>query len=101
MGGTTEADKLVINYSEAAESREQEIKAIEKNAETAQQLREIAISEIFEMRGKIKATNFFKTQADFFNLLVLKQVKDSKDYRNQFGMTWEAFCESVGLKRRT
>ena len=98
---STDADKLVKNYSEAAESMEATRRNIEKNANTAQREKEEAIANVHEMAGKIKATNFFRTQADFFNLLMLKQVKDSKEYRDRFGMTWEQFCDHVGLKRRT
>jgi len=33
-------------------------------------------------------------------LLMLKQVKETKEYRLKYGMTWEDFCEYVGLKVR-
>jgi len=56
---------------------------------------------IYEMAGKIKAMNFSHRQAEFMMLLMLKQVKDSKDYRHKYGMTWEEFCEYAGLVRRT
>jgi len=98
---TTEADKLVKNYSEAAESMEATRKNIETNAVTAQREKEEAIAALYEMKGKIKATHFFKEQAGFFDLLLLKQVKDSKEYRTRLGMTWDEFCESIGVKRRT
>ncbi|HRR42488.1 MAG TPA: hypothetical protein P5244_14740, partial [Syntrophales bacterium] len=71
---SSEADKLVKNYSKAAESREIEKRNIEKNAEVVQQGKEEAIANVYEMAGKVKATNFFKTQSQFFNLLMLKQV---------------------------
>lgn len=101
MKKRTEADILHKNYSDAAESREKELRDIEKSKEVLQQEREEAIAKIYEMAGKIKATNFFKNQTEFFDLLLLKQVKDSKDYRNKLGMTWEDFCEYIGVKRRT
>lgn len=97
---TTEADKLVKNYSAAALSMEEERRNIEKNTETAQREKEEAIANVYEMAGKIKATNFQKSQSDFFRLLMLKQVKDSKEYRGRFGMTWEKFCEHVGVNKR-
>ncbi len=97
---SSEADKLVKNYSKAAESREIEKRNIERNAEAVQQEKEEAIAAIYEMAGKIKATHFQKTQSNFFGLLMLKQVKDSKEYRGRFGMTWEKFCEHVGVNRR-
>src|SRR5208337_4605334 len=58
------------------------------------------IANIFEMAGKIKATTFFGAQSKFFNLLMLKQVKDSKEYRDRFDMSWEKFCEHVGVNKR-
>lgn len=97
---TTEADKLVKNYSEAAESREIERRNIEQNAVTAQREKEEAIANVYEMAGKIKAINFQKAQSNFFGLLMLKKVKDSKEYRDRFGMTWEKFCEHVGVNKR-
>lgn len=97
---TTEADKLVKNYSEAAESMEITRRNIEKNAVTAQIEKEEAIANVYEMAGKIKATNFQKAQSNFFGLLMLKRVKDSKEYRDRLGMSWEKFCEHVGVNRR-
>jgi uncharacterized membrane protein len=98
---TTEADRRVKNYSEAAESMEIERRNIEKNAATAQREKEEAIANVYKMAGKISATTFFKSQAEFFNLVMLKKVKDSREYRERFGMTWEQFCEHVGVNRRT
>lgn len=97
----TEADRLVDNYTEAAESQESMRRDIEKTAETIQLEKEEAIANVYEMAGKIKATTFFKSQAEFFNLVMLKKVKDSKEYRERFGMTWEQFCEHAGVNRRT
>lgn len=62
--------------------------------------KEKAIANIFEMAGKIKATNFNKSQAAFFSLLMLKKVKDAKEYRTSMGMSWEQFCQHVGVNRR-
>lgn len=96
-----ESDLVVKTLSEAAESQENMKRDIEKNAEQTQKDREEALKNIFETVGKVKAMNFVKTQADFFNIVILKQIKDSKEYRHNYGMTWEQFCEAVGLKRRT
>jgi len=101
MSAKTEADRVVINNADAAELVEQVRKDAEKSLVTVQQEKEEAIAYVYEMAGKIKGTNFFKTQTEFFNLLMLKQVKDAKEYREKFGMTWEQFCEKVGVKRRT
>jgi hypothetical protein len=88
-------------YRDAADESAKMSHNLVISAEQQQREKEIAIGEIHEMAGKVKATNFFKTQSDFFTLLMLKKVKDSKEYRDRFGMTWENFCEYVGLKRRT
>jgi transcriptional regulator with XRE-family HTH domain len=101
MAKKTEADIVVGAVSEHAESVEIIKRDHEKSVEQAQLDKEEAIANIYEMAGKIKATNFFKSQADFFNLVMIKKVKDSKAYRDRFGITWEQFCEHVGIKKRT
>ncbi|MHB8123762.1 MAG: hypothetical protein ACYDG4_16615 [Desulfuromonadaceae bacterium] len=100
-GEELEAAFEARNVSTALLSREAELKNIEKNGATAQREKEAAIANVYEMAGKIKTTNFFKTQADFFNLLMLKKVKDSKEYRERAGLTWEQFCDHIGVNRRT
>lgn len=55
---------------------------------------------VYEMAGKIKSSSFTHRQFEFFTLLMLKQVKEAKEYRLKYGMNWEDFCEYVGLKRR-
>jgi len=97
---TTEADNFVQACSEAAESSEIMKRDLERHAAMAQREKEESIASIYEMAGRIKAMNFSKTQADFFRLVMLKQVKDSKEYRNRFDMSWEKFCEYVGVNRR-
>ncbi|OPY15637.1 MAG: hypothetical protein A4E66_00041 [Syntrophus sp. PtaB.Bin001] len=100
MGKATEADNFIQACSDSAESNEIIRREMEKNAEETQMEKEKAIANIFEMAGKIKATNFQKSQSAFFGLLMLKQVKESKEYRSKAGMTWEQFCEHVGVDRR-
>ena len=101
MAEPNEADYYVMEISDAALSMESMKRNIEKKAEMEPRLKEAAIANIYEMAGKIKATNFFKTQADFFNILMLKTVKDSHAYRDRFGMTWAKFCEYTGFNVRT
>jgi rubrerythrin len=55
---------------------------------------------IFEMAGKIKSMMFTESQARCFKVLFLKKVKESKDYREVYGMTWEQFCEHININRR-
>ncbi|PKN20402.1 MAG: hypothetical protein CVU71_01015 [Deltaproteobacteria bacterium HGW-Deltaproteobacteria-6] len=96
-----EAELVAKAQDESARTTEVMRRDQEKSAEQVQRDKEAAIANIYEMAGKIKATNFFKSQAEFFNLVMLKKVKDSKEYRERFGITWEQFCESVGINRRT
>lgn len=101
MAKKSEGDIVVDALSQHAESTEIIKREQVKSAEQTQRDKEEAIAVIYEMAGKIKATHFFKEQAGFFDLLLLKQVKDSKEYRTRLGMSWEAFCDSIGIKRRT
>lgn len=101
MAKKTAADIVMGAVSEHAESVEIMKRDQECSVEQVQSDKEDAIANIYEMAGKIKATHFFKTQAEFFNLLLLKKVKDSKEYRDRFGMTWEQFCTHTGLNWRT
>ncbi len=96
-----EAEVLTSAMKAHAENTENLKRDIEKSAEQQQRDKEIAIGEIYEMAGKIKATNFFASQAEFFNLVMLKKVKDAKEYRSRFGISWEQFCEHVGVNKRT
>lgn len=91
-------EKAIMKHAEKTEVMKRDI---EKSAEQQQREKEAAIGEIYEMAGKIKATNFFASQAEFFNLVMLKKVKDSKEYRARFGISWEQFCEHVGVNKRT
>ncbi|MFA6290198.1 MAG: hypothetical protein WC637_00375 [Victivallales bacterium] len=101
MKRKTETEIFTGAVSKHAEDSEKMKRDLEKSVEQKQQEKEIAIGEIYELAGKIKATNFSKHQSDFFTLLMLKKVKDSKEYRERFGMTWENFCDHVGVNWRT
>ena len=94
------ADETVKTYSTAAESYEHMKRDVEKTAETTQRQKEESIASVSEAMGKIMATNFFRAQADFFTMVMLKKVKDSREYL-RFGMTWQQFCDRAGIKRRT
>ncbi len=60
------------------------------------------IAECHMMLGRIQATEYFGKVATVASLMFLKQVKDSKVYRDVPGVvTWEKFCEIVGKDRRT
>lgn len=94
------ADENVKIYSTAADSFEHMKRDVEKIAETTQRQKEESIASVSEAMGKIMATNFFRAQADFFTMVMLKKVKDSREYL-RFGMTWQQFCDRSGIKRRT
>ncbi len=94
----------LVRKTQDDSAREVEVKRrdLEKATEQKQRDKEKAIGEIHEMAGKIKATNFQKSQSTFFSLLMLKQVKEAKEYRDRFNMTWQEFCDYVKVdKRRT
>ncbi len=56
---------------------------------------------IFEMAGKIKGMMFTESQEKCFKVLFLKKVKESRDYREVYGMTWEQFCDHIKVSRRS
>lgn len=70
-------------------------------AEAMKGAREKATSILFREAGRIEAMNFHRAQSEFFMLVMLKRVKESKEYREKLDMTWTQFCESVGVKWRT
>jgi hypothetical protein len=70
------------------------------SAEQTQKDKEAAIAKIFEGAGSIKTLKFQKSQSNFFYLLKMKEIKDSKSYRDLFKMSWEDFCDYVGVDRR-
>lgn len=96
-----EAELVGRAMTDAAENAEIMRREQEKSVEQAQKDKEEAIANVYEMAGKVKAMNFVKSQADFFNLVMLKKVKDTKEYRDRFDMSWEQFCDHVGVNRRT
>jgi hypothetical protein len=70
-------------------------------AEATKGAREKAASVLFREAGRIEAMNYQRAQADFFMLIMLKRVKEAKEYREKLDMTWPQFCEAVGVKWRT
>jgi hypothetical protein len=96
--------KEVKNFHEAAQQHAESVelmkKKIEKTTEEIQRDKENAIGKIYEAAGKIKAMKFQKSQSKFFMYLMLKQVKEEKEYRDRFGMSWEHFCNYIGVDKR-
>ncbi|MEN6422546.1 MAG: hypothetical protein ABFD76_11450 [Smithella sp.] len=85
---------------ESARTAEVMKRDMEKKAEQKQKDKEAAIAKIFEGAGSIKTLKFQKSQSGFFYLLKMKEIKESKAYRDLFDMSWEKFCEYVGENRR-
>lgn len=88
-----EMEALKGAYADGERAKQAEVDVLKAKLEVAPWL--------YEMSGKIKTLSFNEAQSRFFRLVMLKQVKDSKEYRERFGMTWEQFCESMGFNRRT
>ncbi len=85
-------DVLRDEFNRGLQANQAEVEAMKTKLEVAPWLHRMA--------GKIEATGFFRAQSEFFRLVMLKQVKDCKEYREKYGMSWEQFCESVGVSRR-
>lgn len=51
-----------------------------------------------QMAGRIETTNMFALYGNVATLVLLKQVKDTKNYK-LFG-TWAEYCKNIGLDRR-
>ncbi|MEW6670195.1 MAG: hypothetical protein AB1427_00745 [Thermodesulfobacteriota bacterium] len=68
---------------------------------TEQQQREIFIAKTHEMVGQIRSANMFKKFADISSFVWLKQVKETKIYKDLPNVgTWESFCNHCGLSRQ-
>ncbi len=89
---TTEAALEVVRMEQALES-----KAMNDQAE-----RERLIAECHQVIGRVQANQLMAKFGNVASLVYLKQVKDSKIYKDLPGIgTWDLFCESIGLARRT
>lgn len=70
-------------------------------AEEAQADKEQRIAEAYEVAGRIQALAFVEKVATVATLVQLRQIKESKAYRDlpRIG-TWDSYCEYIGLSRR-
>lgn len=73
---------------------------VDQNQEKALIEKDELQKEAYEAIGKIKALGSIMQIARGGNLMTLKQIKDSKAYKDlpEFG-TWQKFCEYCGLSR--
>ncbi|MFZ2949193.1 MAG: hypothetical protein WA003_06880 [Desulfuromonadaceae bacterium] len=73
----------------------------DKSRQIQQTEREGMIAKCFEVIGQIKGVQMLTKFGDVASLVWLKQVKESKIYRDVPGIgTWDKFCESIGKSRR-
>ncbi|HEX9080258.1 MAG TPA: hypothetical protein VF795_11765 [Desulfuromonadaceae bacterium] len=71
------------------------------NAEAAQADKEKRIAEAHEIAGRIQALNFVEKVATVATLVQLRNVKESKVYRDLPNIgTWDKYCDYIGLSRR-
>ncbi len=72
----------------------------EQSAEQQQATREQMIAQCHEMIGRIQGFKLITEFADVGNLVWLKQVKESKIYRDLPNLgSWDKFCIYIGLSR--
>lgn len=73
----------------------------EKNANLEQQKREKLIAQTYRMLGRIETAGLFGKLTTVSSLVWLKEVKESKIYKDLPGIgTWESFCNHLGRSRR-
>jgi hypothetical protein len=72
------------------------------NAEEAQIDREGMIAKSYEIAGRIQALTFIEKVVTSATLMHLKQIKESKVYRDLPNIgTWEKYCDYLGLDRHS
>lgn len=87
--------------SEAAVEMVRTERRREELADLDSQYREKLIAQVHEIIGRIQGVRLVSQFGDVASLVWIKQVKDSKIYRDVPGIgSWETFCEILGLSRR-
>lgn len=87
--------------TEAALLMEGQEKLVDDSRRQQQEERERMIAECNRAIGRVQTANMFEKFASVSSLVWLKEVKDSKIYRDIPGVgTWENFCDSVGMSRQ-
>ncbi|MBF0646912.1 hypothetical protein [Desulfuromonas acetoxidans] len=82
-----------------------EVVDMEKRQEAAavndQAQREALIAQCHEVIGRVQANQLMAKFGNVASLVYLKQIKESKIYKDLPGIgTWDKFCEYTGLSRR-
>jgi hypothetical protein len=84
---------LVLTHQERTEA--------DQNRKQQQEQREALIAQCYEVVGRVQATNLMAKFANVSTLVWLRQVKESKIYRDWPTMgTWGKFCDYIGLSRQ-
>lgn len=87
--------------SEAALEMVEVVQVREQSVQQEQLDREQRIAECHQFIGRIQAVGMVEKLATVSSLMWLKDVKNSKLYRDLPGIeTWDKFCESLGKSRR-
>jgi hypothetical protein len=73
----------------------------DENALSDQERKEQLIAKTYKMMGQIEAADMFTKMGVAASLVWLKQVKETKTYKDLPGIeTWERFCNHIGKSRR-
>ena len=87
--------------SEAAVEMVQAEQRREEIAELEGKYREKLIAQVNQVIGRVQGVRLVSQFGDVASLVWLKQIKDSKIYKDVSGIgSWESFCENIGLSRR-
>lgn len=93
------------NHDPATEAAISVVKAEqmeEQLAMTEQEKKEKLIAKTYRMMGRIETSDLFGKLATVATFVWLKQVKESKIYKDIPGVeTWETLCNRMGKSRRT
>lgn len=85
-----------------AEMELAKVQQVQTEQPQSQQEREALIAEAYRLTGRIEGVNFISKVATVSNLMMLRQIKESKIYKEMSGIgTWENYCESIGFSKRT
>lgn len=87
--------------SEAAVEMVQAEQRREEIAELEGKYREKLIAQVNQVIGRVQANHLMAKFADVSSLIWLKQIKESKLYRDVPGIgSWESFCNCAGVSRQ-
>lgn len=107
-GGQADAEKTTTRQGEASDpALHMEMETLRQerermNADEAQAERERMIARCHEVIGQVKAVAMISRFGDVTNLMWMKEVKESKIYKDVPGIgTWGNFCKSAGKDRHT